>query len=56
MPDINLPPVLLASVLASSSPGPATLAIAGTAMHGGRRSGLALAFGAAAVKNLTAKL
>jgi len=43
--DINLPIILFAAFLAAGSPGPATLAIAGTSMSSGRRSGLALAFG-----------
>jgi threonine/homoserine/homoserine lactone efflux protein len=43
--DINLPIILFAAFLAAGSPGPATLAIAGTSMSSGRRSGLTLAFG-----------
>ena len=43
--DINLPFILLAAFVAGASPGPATLAIAGTSMALGRKSGLALAFG-----------
>lgn len=43
--EINLPLLLLAGFLAAASPGPATLAIAGTAMRDGRRQGLALASG-----------
>jgi threonine efflux protein len=43
--DINLPIILLAAFIASGSPGPATLAIAGTSMSSGRRAGLALASG-----------
>lgn len=43
--DINLPLILLAAFVASASPGPATLAIAGTSMASGRWSGLALASG-----------
>lgn len=43
--DVNLPLILLAALIATASPGPATLAIAGTAMAGGRRYGLALASG-----------
>ncbi len=43
--DVNLPIILLAALVASISPGPATLAIAGTSMASGRASGLALAFG-----------
>lgn len=42
---VNLPAVLIAALIASASPGPATLAIAGTAMSGGRRKGLAMASG-----------
>lgn len=45
MTDINLPIILFAAFIASGSPGPATLAIAGTSMSSGRRSGLALASG-----------
>lgn len=45
--DINLTLILLAALVAGASPGPATLAIAGTSMspNGGRRAGLALASG-----------
>jgi threonine/homoserine/homoserine lactone efflux protein len=43
--DINLPLILLAALVASASPGPATLAIAGTSMASGRASGLALVSG-----------
>lgn len=43
--DINLPAILAAAFLASCSPGPATLAIAGTAMERGRAASLALASG-----------
>ncbi len=43
--DINLPLILAAALLATASPGPATLAIAGTSMNSGRRYGLALASG-----------
>lgn len=43
--EINLPLILLAALLASSSPGPATLAIAGASMKSGRKFGLALAAG-----------
>lgn len=43
--DVNFPAILLAALLASASPGPATLAIAGTSMAAGRRAGLALASG-----------
>ena len=45
MTDINLPMILFAAFLAAGSPGPATLAIAGTSMSSGRRAGLALASG-----------
>lgn len=45
MPDVNLPLILFAALIASASPGPATLAIAGTSMASGRRAGLALASG-----------
>ncbi|MEW9919735.1 LysE family translocator [Marimonas sp. MJW-29] len=45
MTDINLPVILFAALLAVGSPGPATLAIAGTSMASGRRAGLALASG-----------
>jgi len=37
--------ILLAALLASASPGPATLAIAGTSMESGRKRGLAMALG-----------
>ncbi|RMA40789.1 LysE family translocator [Rhodophyticola porphyridii] len=40
-----LVPILLIALVASGSPGPATLAIAGTSMGAGRRHGLALAAG-----------
>ena len=43
--DVNLPLILLAAFVASASPGPATLALAGTSMASGRVSGLALASG-----------
>lgn len=43
--EINLPLILMASLVAGGSPGPATLAIAGTSMASGRASGLALASG-----------
>ncbi|MCV6574153.1 MAG: LysE family transporter [Cohaesibacter sp.] len=43
--EIDLPLILLAALVASMSPGPATLAIAGTSMASGRASGLALASG-----------
>ncbi|AWN47005.1 amino acid transporter [Methylobacterium terrae] len=44
---INLPLILSAAFVASASPGPATLAIADTAMQAGRRAGLTLALGVA---------
>ncbi len=43
--DVNLPLILLAALIATGSPGPATLAIAGTSMASGRPYGLALAAG-----------
>ena len=43
--DINLPLILLAAFVVAASPGPATLAIAGTSMASGRKSGLVLASG-----------
>lgn len=45
MYDINLPLILIAAFVAGASPGPATLAIAGTSMAAGRKSGLFLAAG-----------
>lgn len=45
MTAIDLPLILLAALVASASPGPATLAIAGASMDGGRVRGLALAAG-----------
>ncbi|MFT6023075.1 MAG: threonine efflux protein [Ascidiaceihabitans sp.] len=42
---INLPLILIAAFLASASPGPATLTIAGTSMSSGRKAGLAVASG-----------
>lgn len=46
MPDtLNLPMILLAALMATGSPGPATLTIAGTSMTAGRPYGLALASG-----------
>ncbi|MEM8848642.1 MAG: LysE family transporter [Pseudomonadota bacterium] len=42
---IDLPLILLAALIASASPGPATLALAGTSMASGRRAGLVLATG-----------
>ena len=47
MPDINLPVILIAALISMASPGPATLAIAGTSMASGRKSGLPLASGIA---------
>jgi len=43
--DLNLHLILVAALLASASPGPATLAIAGTSMASGRVAGLMLAAG-----------
>ena len=43
--DVHLPLILLAALIATGSPGPATLAIAGTSMASGRSYGLALASG-----------
>jgi threonine efflux protein len=43
--EVNLPLILLAAFMTSASPGPATLAIAGTSMASGRKYGLALASG-----------
>lgn len=43
--DVNIPLILLAAFVASASPGPATLALAGTSMASGRASGFALASG-----------
>ncbi|MFC6639239.1 LysE family transporter [Sulfitobacter sp. JBTF-M27] len=45
MTDVNFPVILFAAFLAAGSPGPATLAIAGTSMSSGRNTGLALASG-----------
>lgn len=45
--DVNLPIILIAALVAMASPGPATLALAGTAMANGRSAGLALASGIA---------
>jgi threonine/homoserine/homoserine lactone efflux protein len=42
---LHLPLILAAALLASASPGPATLAIAGTSMKSGRKYGLAVAAG-----------
>lgn len=43
--EANLPLIMLAAFIASASPGPATLAIAGTSMTSGRSSGLPIASG-----------
>jgi threonine efflux protein len=43
--DVNLPAILFIGLIAALSPGPATLAIAGTSMASGRKYGLALASG-----------
>lgn len=43
--DVNLLAILLAALAASLSPGPASLAIAGTSMARGRRAGLFLTMG-----------
>ena len=43
--DVNLVVILLAALAASLSPGPASLAIAGTSMARGRRAGLFLTLG-----------
>jgi len=43
--NINLPLILVAALVAGASPGPATLAIAGTSMSKGRKAGLAVASG-----------
>ena len=45
MPLSELLPILIGWVIAIASPGPATLALSGTAMEGGRGPGLALAMG-----------
>lgn len=49
MSDMTFPfllaPVLLAALIATASPGPATMAIAREAMVHGRRSGVLLALG-----------
>lgn len=45
MSDINFPLILTAALLATASPGPSTLAIAGTAMAQGRGQALALVGG-----------
>lgn len=43
--DMNLPLILLAFFLAAGSPGPATMAVAGTSMASGRKMGMTLALG-----------
>src|SRR5690606_21487192 len=43
--DINLPLILAAALMATGSPGPATLTIAGASMQSGRGFGLAVASG-----------
>ena len=45
MDELNWPLMLGAGIVASASPGPATLGIAGTSMRHGRISGVALALG-----------
>ena len=45
METVNLPLILAAGLIAAASPGPATLAIAGTSMTAGRKAGLAVAAG-----------
>ena len=45
MDELNWPLMLGAGVIASASPGPATLGIAGTSMRHGRRAGLSLSAG-----------
>lgn len=45
MSDINFPLIMTAALLATASPGPSTLAIAGTAMAHGRTQALALVAG-----------
>ena len=42
---VNLPLIMLAALVSTASPGPATLAIAGASMSNGRRNGLAMAAG-----------
>lgn len=42
---VNLPLILLAALISTASPGPATLAIASASMSSGRRNGLAMAAG-----------
>jgi len=43
--DVNIPLILAAGLIASLSPGPATLAIAGTSMERGRLQGVVIALG-----------
>ena len=45
MDELNWPLMLSAGIVASASPGPATLGIAGTSMRDGRAAGVILAFG-----------
>ena len=45
MDELNWPLMLGAGIIASASPGPATLGIAGTSMRHGRRAGLSLSAG-----------
>ena len=45
MVDVNIPLILAAGLIASLSPGPATLAIAGTSMERGRLQGVVIALG-----------
>ena len=45
MVDVNIPLILVAGLIASVSPGPATLAIAGTSMERGRVQGVVIALG-----------
>lgn len=45
MDELNWPFMLSAGIVASASPGPATLGIAGTSMRDGRAAGVILAFG-----------
>jgi len=45
MSDVNFPLILTAAFMATASPGPSTLAIAGTAMANGRAQALALVTG-----------
>lgn len=43
--ELHLPLIIAAAFIAAASPGPATLAIAGTSMESGRQSGMTLAMG-----------